>query len=347
MDAVRARVRADLRARWRAWLGLALLVGVLGGVVMTAAAAARRTETALWRLVRASRAPDALISPQNNGFGGFDADVARLPEVADIGEVAGAALARIDDSGQVDPLLAAPPASVDGRTGYSIYRPKVLSGRMPRRDREAGVLALKGTADRLHLKVGSRFSLVELSAEENNGRTFHAGRDRRRFTFTVVGIGVFVDSAAGGEPVATENLLLTPAWFRANADPSNLAFTGAFLRLRPGADLARLREEIDELASRHPETGSNIFFSTFADRYTAERRAIRPQAVALWAFAALAGAAALLVVGQAMSRVLVFGAPDHAALRALGMNRGQLLGVSVIPATGIAAAGAVVAAVGA
>ena len=44
-------LRADLRRRWRALLGLALILGLAGGVVITAAAGARRTETAYPRLL--------------------------------------------------------------------------------------------------------------------------------------------------------------------------------------------------------------------------------------------------------------------------------------------------------
>lgn len=49
--AVLMRLRADLRTRWRALLGLALLLGLIGGVALTAAAGARRTDTAYSRLL--------------------------------------------------------------------------------------------------------------------------------------------------------------------------------------------------------------------------------------------------------------------------------------------------------
>ena len=42
MDALRLTLRAELRRRWWPKLGLALLLGVIGGVVLTAAAGARR-----------------------------------------------------------------------------------------------------------------------------------------------------------------------------------------------------------------------------------------------------------------------------------------------------------------
>jgi len=41
--AVWIRLRAEPRTRWREWLGVALLVGLIRGVVMALAAGARRT----------------------------------------------------------------------------------------------------------------------------------------------------------------------------------------------------------------------------------------------------------------------------------------------------------------
>src|SRR5207237_9608592 len=61
MTAVLLRVRADLRARWRSWLGLTLIMGLAGGAVLAAAAGARRTDSAYSRFLRSSRGPDALV----------------------------------------------------------------------------------------------------------------------------------------------------------------------------------------------------------------------------------------------------------------------------------------------
>jgi len=60
----------QLRARWRGWVLLAVLVGLTGGVVLTATAGARRTDSAYGRFLAASRAGDLLISPNNTGFDG-------------------------------------------------------------------------------------------------------------------------------------------------------------------------------------------------------------------------------------------------------------------------------------
>jgi hypothetical protein len=47
MTAVLLRVRSDLRARWRSWLGLTLIMGIAGGVVPGELAACLRPGRAL------------------------------------------------------------------------------------------------------------------------------------------------------------------------------------------------------------------------------------------------------------------------------------------------------------
>ena len=52
MRAVWLRVRAGLRQDWRGWVVLALITGLMGGVVLVALAGARRTDTAVSRFVQ-------------------------------------------------------------------------------------------------------------------------------------------------------------------------------------------------------------------------------------------------------------------------------------------------------
>ena len=83
MGSVWLALRADLRLRWRALLGLALLLGLIGGVVLTAAAGARRTDTAYARLLRWASAAQVDIIPTGNGpLSGYFAALRRLPQVA-------------------------------------------------------------------------------------------------------------------------------------------------------------------------------------------------------------------------------------------------------------------------
>ena len=90
----------------------------------------------------------------------------------------------------------------------------------------------------------------------------------------------------------------------------------------PGTDLGRLRRDIDALAARHPVApgGSNYDLSDLGEQFAALQRAMHPDAVALWLFAALVGLASALVVGQALSRQAWEAADDFAVLRSLGFT---------------------------
>ena len=83
MEMVWLTLQADLRQRWRALLSLAVLLGLIGGVVLTAAAGARRTDTAYPRLLTWANASQVSIAPEGNGTqADYFAALARLPHIA-------------------------------------------------------------------------------------------------------------------------------------------------------------------------------------------------------------------------------------------------------------------------
>ena len=89
MAAVVARLRAELRRRWAAWLGVALVAGLGGGVVLGLFAGAARTTKAYPEFVAAMSAADVLVggnSPfvlrEGRFAGAVDLDdIAALPQV--------------------------------------------------------------------------------------------------------------------------------------------------------------------------------------------------------------------------------------------------------------------------
>src|SRR3954452_15708102 len=83
--AIRIRFRAELRSRRRAWLTLALLAGIAGGLAVALAAAADRTQTALHRYYAVVHGADAYVD-RGFGFGEESLDlgrIARLPQVVE------------------------------------------------------------------------------------------------------------------------------------------------------------------------------------------------------------------------------------------------------------------------
>ena len=97
------------------------------------------------------------------------------------------------------------------------------------------------------------------------------------------------------------------------------------------------------LAKRYPATGGQIIVISLSDQVMATERAIRPQAVALAVFAVLAGLIGLAVIGQLLARQLVLDSVEFPILRALGMTRASLAGLSLARLAAVTLAGAVVA----
>ena len=62
MTAVWLRLRSDLRRRWRAWIGLALIVGFAAGAAMALAQAARRSEDAYRTFSDRENAADVVLT---------------------------------------------------------------------------------------------------------------------------------------------------------------------------------------------------------------------------------------------------------------------------------------------
>lgn len=159
------RLRIELRSRWREWLALALFAGLAGGLVIGAAAGARRTDSALTRHLIAYRFPDGAIQGDNgaadNSGSYFQQTIARvrsLPQVA-----ASAVTAELGycarDRDNLPVAVTGPKAvvftvNVDGRYGVALRRPKLLRGRLadPRNARE--VLVDTRTASRLGVQPG-------------------------------------------------------------------------------------------------------------------------------------------------------------------------------------------------
>ena len=70
MRAVLHLAAYGLRARWRGWAMVVVLIAVAGGAVLSAVAGARRTNSAYPRFLQASNASDVLVSPVGTGLAG-------------------------------------------------------------------------------------------------------------------------------------------------------------------------------------------------------------------------------------------------------------------------------------
>jgi ABC-type lipoprotein release transport system permease subunit len=315
-------LRAESRRRWRAWLSLALIVGVFTSGVVTAAAGALRTGSAYARFLDWSRAPDALVAAQP-----YNPIFARLSPTAVV-RVPQAANAAVIKVFGVTPNVVEFIAPASNAIPGQFWKRKILSGRLADPGRPGEVNVSFTLAQRLHLRPGDPLPLV-MTADSRPVP----------FVFHVVGIDAaqaeFPPQPGNGTYIAWG----TPAFYRQHRALDG--FTQVALRFHHGSrDWPAVRQEL----RRHAH-GKLVEASLLSDQSVNTQRSIRPQAVALWLLAALFGVIGLLIVGQLLARLSLLEAGEYGTLRALGMSRGQLMTGCLGRAVAIGAAGGLIGAV--
>jgi FtsX-like permease family/MacB-like periplasmic core domain len=338
MGAVWLRLRAELRQQWRGLLALAVLLGVIGGIALTAAAGARRTDTAYPRFLRRSHAADLLVTPAGSGFHGYFRAVAGLPEVSSSDAVAFLQMSLPGPGASPYSGMVAE-ASPFGGEGVAMDRVKVDAGRIFSPADPRAVMISPALAAREHLLPGGTLHLIGYPQRGPSADVAHAVR----LTFRVSAIVNFPDEIVpASHELAEPRVLLSPAFARTRqAQSFNPAGGGAYVVLRPGASTAAFTRQVTALAARY-RVGS-VQVVHLATEYGATQRAIRPEAVALAIFAALAGLIALAIIAQLLSRQLVLDSAEFPVLRALGLDRPRLATLSLARVAAVTIAGAVIA----
>lgn len=331
MTAPRMWFAADLRARWRALTGVALLLGISGGVVMGAAAGARRTDSAYDRFLVAQNAADVTIL--DDGGLGTDLDLERVVRLPQVEDYARASLILYLFGQQ------AAVASVDDRLGRSINRFRVIEGRMYDSSRVEEVVIGLGVARATGLKVGSTFPLVEPEFEEDLEAAGLANQTMR-VVGIVTGPGDFPPHYIGLYP----SIHMTPALFHSygnklaseNASPRNGSL---FVKLRNGeADVAAFRDAVEKINEGEP-----IFPTSTRELSLGTKRSFRFQAIGLWLLSAFAAVAAILVGGQLLARQTFLSSADFPTLTALGFRWGELFLIGIARAATVGACASIVA----
>ncbi len=368
MGTVLMRLRADLRTRWRALLGLALLLGLVGGVALTAAAGARRTDSAYPRLLAWANAAQVTVivtnsesavtpppGPADKYFtaGGraaeqvrrrYFAALATLPEVASVASATEYNMALPGPGGQPDPGVQVF-SSPDDSLGVTGDRVKITAGRMfgPAASGQAVIDA--ALASREHLRPGSVLHLIGIPKDRDGSADLKLAVP---LSFHVAAVGIFDDQVVGATTTTTQpRVLLSPAFAATDGAVAMTNLPEAAVRLRPGASMAAFLRDADRLRQRYGFDADNYTTLSPAGQVSATQRAIQPQALALAVFAALVAVIGLAVTGQLLARQLALDAADFPVLRAIGQTRRGLAAEALIRLALVTAAGGVIAVVGA
>lgn len=328
MAAVRYRFRSSFRRRARSYLGVALLLGLLGGVSMAALAGARRTASAYPRFLEAGNRSHIQVNPQVDDGPAFMERVEGLPGVESTASYAAFLAAPLTPEGKADISYAGGEAvgSIDGL--YFVQdRFAPIQGRLPDPARADEIAVGKALADANGLRVGQRLPIGVWHPELEDTLLETNPDPDDRLDVTVVGIGLFNDEVVQDEVDRTPRALFTPAFTEREAEYMSYFWTGVRLG-RGDAGVAAFKEAYRGILPEGVPDNSrvNSVITTQA------QRAIRPLAVALATFGALCAVATLLLVGQALARLQAGGRDDLRIVGAMGSAPAQTAAVELLGA---------------
>jgi hypothetical protein len=339
---------AELRRHFWSVVGLTLIVAVVVAVVLGFASGARRTSTVLDRFVDATNTPDMIAFvtrlPEPAVLDQVEAELRQLEGVEGLGSVRGFAA---DAGTAFDFSIIAPSDKGEHEPFGGLH---LLEGRLPGPSALDEVTLNEVTADELGLRVGDRLevdmftrqALLRLLANEIVGEP---QPDGPRLGLEVVGIGRGYEELSGKGSDASPLALASPAFYTEHRD--QLALSVSLFGLRTDGSVTE--QEVAAVLS-----GPDGVFEETASVESADdaglgevRDAHGVITVALVAFAAIAAAAGLLAIGQAVTRQAALSADVNDAAAALGLTRLERGAAIVVPAIVGVSAGVVVGLVGA
>ncbi len=337
-------VRSDWRGRWPGLLALAVLIALAGGVTTALASGARRADSAFGRFEHATSAPNltanvdlATIEQLGDdhvesvddlaaidGMQGVLAEswwaIALYPELDPPGVVNAFAIAKFASGGTIDEGILLAGDLDDTADPDSVVI-----------NEEAAATRDLAVGDTIMLRTASPARLAEWAGNDAQFGSMEALDGPVVEVRVVAVVRSVTDLASDRFPLIT----FTEGFARAHRD--DIAHVVPAFALR--ADPARL----DEVAAAADATlapyGIDVFVAE--DLGATVRPSIRVEVTTIWVATAIAAAAGLLLVAQAIGRHLAATSADHPTRRAMGMTRGQLaLGgaLGVLPAAIVGAA---------
>lgn len=354
------RFRTQWRERTGSLLTLALLVAIVGAVVLTTLAGARRTASVAARVDVAYQVPDAFALLENGGS--FDdADAILASPVVERGDRI-AAVAAFTDLGYLSII-----ASVDGQLGTDMFFDRVVQGRRPDPARPLEITIPQWVEERSGIGVGSTIPFH--SASSGQARCFFAydpesGGERDpecdgihatfegdepdwdvfkgpEFELEVVGVVRGLDQDDPGVE-NSEPIYLTGAFYREYGDRI-ATLPGVVARFKSGVTDRDF--EVSLAGVIGPEDLEDFTYtSTGFDALDATADTL---ANGLLIFAGVAALAGLVAIAQAVARQSGATSADRGVIAALGAPRLLRTLDSVAPLVPVALGGALLGALAA
>jgi hypothetical protein len=325
LDVLGLLLRARLR-RWRAWLSLCLLGGLLAGLVLAAASAGHRTVTAFPQFVAA------------HGYDALVITAAPMPALAKLPGVASATLLHQFAAGTPTCACARPinPSYFNLAEVAPADLPrmvKLVAGRMPRQNAPDEVLASFRMQQDIGVGIGTVIRVPLYSAAQQGAYLSGAAVTPAGGMVTLRVVGIEAAEAEFPFAAAPSYSVYTTAAFARRYTGRTAGFAFYFVRLRGGAPaFPRFQAEARAIGA----------FSV-SDMDTAAGSigtAIWPQVMGWWVLAGLTALAGMVVLAQALARQAEADAEPNGTYRALGATWRQLAAAGMGATLLVAVAGA-------
>jgi hypothetical protein len=308
-----------------------LFVALVGGVVLTAAAGARRTQTAVDRLGHSSLDPHSFLDAN----GTEPSKWARIVHLSSVDVAAPVAFPYVFPVAGYFPMLV----GTDDQLGSRVAKGVLLAGRRPRPGAAEEIALSEAAAKALERRPGQTLDVLTVTPE--GAQAFDESEDPNpdgpRLRLRVVGIvrGTQDLAARESDPTIT---VLPRAFYEKYKDRVNMRTGNFLLRFHGGTGaLRQFDREVHQLFAGGPapstDAGSNLASLLL--------KSTDVQAVGLAVFAGVFLLFGLGAVAQAMSRTVHARTGDHTALASMGLTgRGRFLDAAA-PAAAAAAVGVV------
>jgi hypothetical protein len=324
----------DLRRRWVAALGLALLVGLALCVPLTASAAARRTASSLDRMRDELRPYHADVQFEDEGDAPDDA-LERIRSIPGV-EVASEGISVLARPKGTDLEFgtAFGQAGIGPELGTELERLRLESGRRPAAPDE--VALRPSVARELGVGVGDRVEIETLTWDGLDAAFggISDDYDGPLVPVDVVGIGEGAEGLTGGDSLSAPSFVLDGSFFEEWGEEIAY-FDGIFIvrlegGLAAGEDFERALQA--EFADRE-----DVSVNLTGERSRVDD-AVDAQALGLWSLAGASALAAIVAVAQAVARHVRSTEHDARTLSALGLGRRSrttaVVGAALVPAIG-------------
>jgi ABC-type lipoprotein release transport system permease subunit len=306
-------MRVSSRVRRHVWstIGIALAIAVVTAIVLAVAGGARRTASAPDRYTASVGGDvDALVE-QREGLPQTDA-IAALPAVEELSAYT------FLFGGFDDERI---PESFITFAGTRPLSSRVVEGRDLDPSNPHEFVADSAFTDATGARVGDRFPFRSISRKTiESGKGFGGEPDGAAFDATLVGVLDSPDSI---------NSDFTVGIFPAALLREDIGFAAGVIqvRLQPGASTEDLRDELDTLPNRETlslEPGEIVGSEI--------RHAVDAQATGLWLLAVVLAVAALVALGQLLTRHVQRADHERTPLLAVGFTRRQRVVESLLVA---------------